>query len=116
MKQAYQVTITCGANMYKPISCLIEVEQIQGLDLTKDKVKKQEIVRKGINKICATRYWDAQMLKTYGYDKVKVRLYDKEKIEQEKRAYYEKVKQEKYASGEWKRGGRRSNASSQSGQ
>jgi hypothetical protein len=56
------------------------------------------------------------MLKTYGYDKVKVRLYDKEKIEQEKRAHYEKVKQEKYASGEWKRGGRRSNASSQSGQ
>ena len=42
-------------------------------------------------------------LARYGYTKGKIREYDKEKIEQENAARYEALKEEKYASGEWKR-------------
>ena len=49
------------------------------------------------------RYWTVDDLKKYGYTKGKIREYDREKIEQENAARYEALKEEKYASGEWKR-------------
>lgn len=103
MKQKYQVTIMCKTGAYKPISCLIEMEQEQGEDLTKNIVKKKEITTRGVNKICASRGWSARELQKYGYATVKCRYYDKDAIIREQAERYAKLKEEKYASGEWKK-------------
>jgi hypothetical protein len=103
MKKKYQVTIMCGSGAYKPISTLIEVEQTDDADLTKDKTKKKEIIQRGVNRICATRYWTSKDLTKYGYTTAKVRVYDRLAILQQQKENYEKLKEEKYASGEWKR-------------
>ena len=49
IKQQYQVTLICKTGAYKPVSCIIEVEQKQGIDLTKDKVMKRGIIKLGVN-------------------------------------------------------------------
>lgn len=103
IKQQYQVTLICKTGAYKPVSCIVEIEQEQGIDLIKDKVMKKRIIERGVNKICASRYWTAKDLQKYGYLSVKVRLYDRLAIEKQKKENYEKLKEEKYASGEWKR-------------
>ena len=103
MKQKYQITITCGNGAYKPISTLVEVEQPETADLTLVPLKKKELINRGVQKICASRYWTSSDLKRYNYNKVKIRIYDKEKIEKEQKERYEKLKEEKYASGEWTR-------------
>ena len=90
----YQVTLTDMLGKYKPVSCIITT------DLTLEDNKK-EIINKGVVKICQKRYWTQKDLKRYGYLKAKVRVYDKEKIEQENKARYEQIKEQKYASGEW---------------
>ena len=89
----YQVTLTTVDGKYKPVSCIVKTD-------SKD---KKEIMNQGVVKICQKRYWTKRDLKNYGYLKVKIREYDKEKIELEKIARYEQIKEEKYASGEWKR-------------
>lgn len=103
IKQQYQVTLICKTGVYKPVSCIIEVEQKRGIDLTKDKVMKKEIIERGVNKICVNRYWTSKDLQKYGYLSAKVRLYDRLAIEKQKKENYEKLKEQKYASGEWKR-------------
>lgn len=103
MKQKYQITITCGSGAYKPISTLIEVEQSENVNLLLNPTEKKKIINKGVQKICASRYWTSSDLKRYSYDKVKIRIYNKEEIEKEQKERYEKLKEEKYASGEWKR-------------
>ena len=103
IKQQYQVTLICKTGAYKPVSCIIEVEQKQGIDLTKDTVMKKGIIERGVNKICASRFWTAKDLQKYGYLSAKIRLYDKLAIEKQKKENYEKLKEQKYASGEWKR-------------
>lgn len=102
-KQQYQVTLMCASGQYKPVSCLVSIEQEQGIDLTTDKDRKKEIQTIGIQKICALRSWSKVDLKNYNYTKAKVRLYDKDKIDKENKERYERLKEEKYASGEWKR-------------
>ena len=92
MKQ-YQVTLLCVDKKYKPVSSIVTTEEVDN----------QVITKKGIEKICIQRGWNGKDLKKYGYIKVKVREYDKAKIEAENKARYEKIKEEKYASGEWKR-------------
>jgi hypothetical protein len=89
----YQVTLMCDNGKYKPVSTIVEMD-------TKD---VSTIKTKGIQKICAQRYWTKLNLKQYGYTKVKIRAYDKEKIDKENAERYNKIKEEKYASGEWKR-------------
>lgn len=103
IKQKYQVTILCKTGEYKPISCIIEVEQEEGIDLTKSKIMKKEIIDRGVKKICALKFWTARDLKNYGYLSAKARLYDRLEIEKQKKENYEKLKEQKYASGEWKR-------------
>lgn len=93
MMKEYQVTLMCADGKYKPVSCIVKT------DLTDIK----EIKKKGIEKICRQRRWGKFELVSYGYTKAKIREYDKEKIAQEKAERYEKIKEEKYASGEWKR-------------
>lgn len=102
MKKNYQVTLICADGKYKPVSCIVAFEQSADADLTVMPQKKKEIQQMGIVKICQKRYWSNSDLKKYGYTKVKVRVYDKEKIAEENAERYEKIKQEKYSCGEWK--------------
>lgn len=95
----YQVTVKCSDGKYKPVSCIVKSKEV---DLS-NKREKQCLIEKGIQKICAKRYWTNQDLRRYNYTKVLVRLYDKEKLAQEAAARYEAIKEAKYESGEWKR-------------
>lgn len=103
MKKQYQVTLICTTGKYKPVSCIVNHEQELDIDLSAFDFTKSELIKEGIKKICAKHYWNNADLKRYDYTKVKIRAYDKEKIEAENKARYEKIKEEKYASGEWKR-------------
>ena len=94
MKKQYQVTLICENGKYKPVSTIVTMEE------TTD---RRAIMREGQKKIMIKRYWSMADLTKYGYTKGKIREYDKEKIEQENAARYEALKEEKYASGEWKR-------------
>lgn len=94
MKKQYQVTLICESGKYKPVSTIVTMEE------TTD---KKAIMREGQRKIMVKRYWSMADLTKYGYTKGKIREYDKEKIEQENAARYEALKEQKYASGEWKR-------------
>ena len=89
----YQVTLMCANGKYRPASTIVEMD-------TKD---VSAIKTRGIQKICAQRYWTKLDLKNYGYTKVKIRIYDKEAIDKENAERYNRIKEEKYASGEWKR-------------
>ena len=94
MKKQYQVTLICENGKYKPVSTIVTMEE------TTD---RRAIMREGQKKIMIKRYWSMSDLTRYGYTKGKIREYDKEKIERENAARYEALKEEKYASGEWKR-------------
>lgn len=82
-----QITLFSNAG-YKPVSCIIEAENITAEN-------KKELQNRGIIKICQKRYWQKFHLKQYGYTKVKIREYDKEKIEAENKARYEQIKKER---------------------
>jgi len=92
----YQVTLICTNGKYKPVSTIVNVSEEFSLT-------KQEITHKGIENICFKKMWSSADLKRYGYTKVKCRVYDPEKIAAENKAKYEALKEQKYASGEWKR-------------
>ena len=96
----YQVTLTCVSGKYKPVSTIVDTERMFSLDNSAD---KQTIINKGIEKICIKRGWGKADLKKYEYLKVKIRKYDKAKIEAENKVNYEKYKEQMYASGAWKR-------------
>lgn len=69
-----QIQVTMMSNKgYKPVSCLIEIENKEYF-LT----HKKEIQEKGIIKICQKQYWQAFHIKQYGYTKVKMREYNKD--------------------------------------
>lgn len=94
MKKQYQVTLMCNNGKYKPVSTIVSLEE------TND---KKAIMREGQRKIMIQRYWTMADLKRYGYTSGKVREYDREKIERENAERYARIKEEKYASGEWQR-------------
>lgn len=95
----YQITLMNTAKKYRPVSAIVEAEDVNLFDVK----QKQKIINMGIKKICIARLWKTKDLKKFGYDKALVRVYDKEKIEQRKKERYEQLKEEKYQSGEWKR-------------
>ena len=95
----YQVTLMNTENKYKPVSAIVEAEDVNLFDTQ----QKQKIINMGIKKICIKRLWKTKDLQRYGYQKAMVRVYDKEKIEQRNKLRYEQIKEEKYQSGEWKR-------------
>lgn len=95
----YQVTIIDPDNKYRPVSTIVKVDD--NFVLTAE--TKKCIIDKGIKAICIKRYWDKDDLKKSGYTRVKMREYDRKKIEAENKARYEAIKEAKYASGEWKR-------------
>lgn len=94
----YQVTIFCSTGTYKPVSCIIELDTA-----ITTKEQKKQLINRGVTKICGQRSWSQYHLKKYGYTSAKVREYDLESIKAESKARYERIKEEKYASGEWKR-------------
>lgn len=102
MTKQYQVTLICKTGQYKPVSTIINFQQSSDEDLTAKAETKKQIQQSGIIKICQKRYWTNADLKKYGYTAVKVRVYDKDAIAAENAERYERIKQEKYASGEWK--------------
>lgn len=98
----FQVTLMCDTKEYKPVSCIVTLDESESKKLGVHEFTKK-VRQKGIAKICQKRYWTGADLKKFGYTTVKVRVYDKEKIAKENAERYEKIKEEKYASGEWKR-------------
>ena len=102
MLKEYQITLISTSGKYKPVSCIVKKDSKEVLEKGRD-VFIKELQQQGIIKICQKRLWNNSDLKRYGYTKVKVREYDKEKIAKENAERYERIKEEKYASGEWKR-------------
>ena len=70
-----QVTLFATNGKYKPMSTLINVESIE--DYEQNKRKYQE---KAILNICHNRHTTWKELKQDSYTKIKVREYDKEKL------------------------------------
>ena len=91
----YQITLFSITGKYKPVSTIVT-------DNT-DTMDSAQIRKKGIERICYNHLWGKEDLLKYGYTKMKVRIYDPEKIKAENEKRYERIKEEKYASGEWKR-------------
>lgn len=102
MMKEYQVTLICTTGQYKPVSCIIKKDDKELKEIGR-KAFISLLQKEGIQKICNKRYWTTRELQKYSLTKVKVREYDKERIAQENKENYEKLKEEKYQSGEWKR-------------
>ena len=78
----YQVTLFCTTGQYRPVASIVSYEQKDtNIDLSKDKEKRAPIIQKGIEKICAKRYWKGTVLKKYGYTKCKIRKIETEQAE-----------------------------------
>lgn len=103
MIKQYQVTLHSKGGLYKPVSAIVTREQTSNRNLLEDATEKAKIQLEGIQKICFKRGWGKDDLKRYYYTICQMRVYDKEKIAKENAERYEKIKEEKYASGEWKR-------------
>ena len=84
-----QVTLISDKG-YRPISALVDAPNIQTVVENKKKYQEQ-----GIIKICAKRSLRSYDLAKYGYNQIKMRVYDKEKIEREKAERYEQIKKER---------------------
>ena len=82
--------VTLISKKYKPISTLVEMP-------IKEIVAKNysPYVQKGIIKICQQRNFIKGDLKRYGYTEYKYRPYDPQKIEEENKERYEKIKKER---------------------
>lgn len=85
-----QCTLFSVTNKYRPISTLLEIESIKYYN-----THKQEVQQRAIDKIVAQRKTERWCLKRDGYTRMKVRMYDKKKIEKEAKERYEKIKKER---------------------
>lgn len=85
-----QLTLYSESGKYRPMSTIVEVESIAYYN-----THKQEIQNRAIQRISVQRKMDIWAMKKYGYTKLKARVYDKEKIEQENRERYERIKEER---------------------
>nr|DAR67974.1 MAG TPA: hypothetical protein [Caudoviricetes sp.] len=85
-----QCTLFSVTNKYRPISTLLEIESIKYYN-----THKQEVQQRAIDKIVVQRKTERWCLKRDGYTRMKVRVYDKKKIEEEEKRRYEKIKKER---------------------
>lgn len=69
-----QFTLFDKQRRYKPVSCLINVENIEYFN-----EHKKEVQTQGIIKICQQRGWTQKDLVRYGYTTCKTREYNKTK-------------------------------------
>lgn len=74
IEKRYQVTLYCTTNQYKPVSCIVIIKQEDNSNLLKQPNTKLEIINKGVQKICAKRYWTSKDLSKYHYTRVKARV------------------------------------------
>lgn len=84
-----QCTLFSVTNKYRPISTLLEIESIKYYN-----THKQEVQQRAIDKIVVQRKTERWCLKRDGYTRMKVRVYDKKKVEEEAKRY-EKIKKER---------------------
>lgn len=89
MSKQIQITLISDKG-YRPVSTLVKVDKIS--DYTANKTKWQTLA---VQQICAKRHWGVADLKKYGYNGIKARVYDKEKIAAENAARYEQIKKER---------------------
>lgn len=94
MLKEYQVTLICETGQYRPVSAIVKMDT-DNLPKLGIKDYNADIRKRGIVKICQKRYWTSADLKRYHYTKVKMREYDKEKIEKENAERYERIKRER---------------------
>ena len=78
MKKQYQVTLICATGQYRPVSTIVTIEQESNDNLLLDLNKKQEIIQKGVVRICQQRYWTDRDRRKYVYTRVKARVYEKQ--------------------------------------
>lgn len=98
----YEYQVTIFSEKYKPISTIVRSTTDYDVTHNADDVKK--VRHEGMKKICQLRSWKYKdMTEKYGYKKVSVRRYNKAVIDALNELRYNKIKEEKYASGEWKR-------------
>lgn len=71
-KITLQYTLFCTTGQYKPVSCLIDIDDINYFN-----THQKEYKQKAIEKICIKRYWTGADLKRYGYTQIKCRRYEK---------------------------------------
>lgn len=65
-----QYTLFCASGHYRPVSCLITIEDIKDYNANPNKYKNR-----AIHKIMAQRYWTKEDLVRYDYTQLKHRLY-----------------------------------------
>lgn len=86
-----QVTLFDVNKKYKPIACVLEVESLESAKANLKEIKKQ-----AYNKIAGKRYLTATEIFDRGYQVMKMREYDPDKIKQENMIrYIGKKRQEK---------------------
>lgn len=85
-----QLTLFSTTGKYRPISIILEVESMAYYH-----EHQRETHIRAIQNMCAKRYVNWAWMKENGYTQMKVRQYDKEKIEAEKKARYERIKKER---------------------
>ena len=73
-----QVTLFDVNNKLKPIACVLEVESLESARQNLGEIKKQ-----AYNKIASKRYQTATEIFSKGYQKMKMREYDPDKIKKE---------------------------------
>lgn len=73
MIKKYQVTLFCADGRYKPVACIVNNEQADDLDLSRDKASRMMLQKKGVEKICQKRYWGKADLMKYNYTRCKIR-------------------------------------------
>ena len=71
-KVTLQYTLFCTTGKYKPVSCLIDIDDVKHFNENQNLYKT-----KAIQKICNKRYWTSADLKRYGYTQLKCRKYEK---------------------------------------
>lgn len=88
----FQLQVTMMSNKgFKPVSTLVNVPSVAEFKANPKKYRDE-----GVFRICSKRKWRWSDVKQYGYDsEIKMRVYNKEKIEQEKAERYEQIKKER---------------------
>lgn len=88
----FKLQVTMISNKgYRPVSAIVDVPSVNDFKTNPLKYRND-----GVVKICAKRGWSWQRVQEYGYDsEIKMRVYDKEKIEREKAERYEQIKKER---------------------
>ena len=88
----FKLQVTMLSNKgYRPVSTLVDVPSVAEFKADPKKFRDMGVLR-----ICAKRNWKWSDVKNFGYDsEVKMRVYDKEKIEKEKAERYEQIKKER---------------------